>query len=88
MKGTMFSVFWAVGMMLAVYIASYFLTVSPLKVDAGSDVPGLRQYSVFPAYWGAPAWLHAPSLYAPVHWLDEKYVRPAKWKPNRRVTKA
>jgi hypothetical protein len=82
MKGAMYSVFLAMGIMAAVYIGSYFLTVSPLQVGVGSAVPGLRRYNVFPVYWRAPVWLHAPSLYAPVHLLDEKYIRPSKWKPH------
>lgn len=80
MKGAISSVVLALGIMVAVYIAGYFLTVSPMQVGLGSDLPGLRHYSVFPTHWGAPAWLHAPSLYAPMHLLDERYIRPGKWK--------
>lgn len=87
MKGTISSALLGIGIIVAAYAGSYFLTVSPLEVGVGSG-GWVRIDSVVPAYWGMPTWLRAPAFYRPLHFLDEKYVRPLKWKPNVRRTDA
>lgn len=81
MKGAISLLFLTTGLLVAAYVVSYFLAVSAMYSGVGS-VFGLDRYTVFPMYLRAPTWLHAPSLYAPVHWLDEKYIRPAMWKAH------
>ena len=84
MKSAMYSTLWVIGVLIAVYVGSYFFFVSPMHAGLGAG--GMVVYSqVFPRYWKAPAWLHAPELYQPIQFLDAKILRPAKWKPRGRV---
>ena len=84
MKSAMYSTLWVIGVLIAVYVGSYYFFVSPMQVGLGAG--GVVVYSqVTPWYWKAPAWLHAPELYQPIQVLDAKILQPAKWRPRGRV---
>ena len=72
------------GILVVVYAGSYFFFVSPLRASICMFAGGCGR--VVPMYWGLPSWVNATALYGPIHVLDEKLIRPSKWKaPQRRV---
>ena len=65
----------AVVVVFACYAGSYFHYVSPLRFGLTHG----DQVSVAPAYWNAPKWLDASTLYRPIHLLDRRCLRRPMW---------
>ena len=69
----------AAGAIVALYVGSYFLAVSQVRVGItrGSHV------SVIPWYRQGPSWPGAQFFYRPIHLLDREYLRRSVWRDRR-----
>jgi hypothetical protein len=76
MKAPMLITCLALGAVVAAYVGSYFLFVSPVRfVLTGGD-----QVAVAPAYRYVLGRVDAVAIYGPIHLLDRTFLRRSKWR--------
>src|SRR5258708_1389717 len=76
MKNAMLTSVLTIGVVTGLYVGSYFLCVSQIRVGftRGDTV------WVVPAYWRFPSsGIDPAAFYRPIHLLDEKCLRRSKW---------